>query len=121
MEVVVSRLTSKHGTMQGLLGQEPLCRQTHMSAASCHRRIREREREREDMAELFWYLSFILELLDVKSCILFSAKYILTLNYYYRFASYIYSNGDIIIIIGLVSLFNGISTFEGYLMPKPFS
>ena len=22
---------------------------------------------------------------------------------------------------GLVSLFNGISTFEGYLMPKPFS
>ena len=28
---------------------------------------------------------------------------------------------DILIVFGLVSLFNGISTFVGYLIPKPFS
>ena len=28
---------------------------------------------------------------------------------------------EVIRVTGLVSLFNGISTFVGYLMPKPFS
>ena len=42
-------------------------------------------------------------------------------DYLVSFITPPFTTGSYIFMIGLVSLFNGISTFVGYLMPKPFS